>query len=45
MEATLHKRLIEKERSRRDAENNIKHLANRLRILEMEEQKVKSKLT
>jgi hypothetical protein len=38
---TLHKKLLDKERTRRDAEDNIKHLSNRLRILETEEQRVK----
>jgi hypothetical protein len=37
---TLHKKLIEKERARREAEHNIKHLAGRLKIIESEEQRV-----
>jgi hypothetical protein len=38
--SSLHRKIIEKERERRDAEFNLKHLANRLKILESEEQKV-----
>jgi hypothetical protein len=42
METALsaHKKFIEKERARKEAENNLKHLAGRLRILETEEHRV-----